>query len=448
MLQTEEAVIQLERPNYHRLADYFGAWAMEEASFEGLRDLIMRTDLAEHIRASQAAKGPEIEPTAGPAMKQTSASCVAVIQLRGTLMKAESSFGSSSSTVEARSQIRKAVNDPSVAAILFLIDSPGGTVAGTHDLAAEIAAAQEVKPTAAHIEDCGASAAYWAASQTGFISTNPTGMVGSIGTVMAVRDTSAMAEKNGLKVHLIKTGLHKGAGTPGTQVTDEHLAEFQRLMDDVNAQFVEGALVRGRGMTPERAKEVADGRVHIGQVAVDMGLVDAVQTVEQTVALLMERAAAVNKAPGAKQEATEMDTNVDKPAPQEKAATLQELKGALPKASSDFLLGQLERGATLAQAKDQYLSFLEAKAEADEKAHQQELEEAKAAAKKPGAEPFKEGGAGGADAKTFDDPKAEFMRLRTEYMAKHPNVGAVQAGAAVAAKNKELHQAYLAATNS
>src|SRR5581483_9650939 len=110
---------------------------------------------------------------------------------QGMLMKGQSSMGGTS-TVMARRDIRQAVADQDVAGILLAIDSPGGTVAGTDDLAAEVRQARTSKPVWAAIDDLGASAAYWVASQTQRVTVNsPTALVGSIGTLQVIRDLSA-----------------------------------------------------------------------------------------------------------------------------------------------------------------------------------------------------------------------------------------------------------------
>jgi protease-4 len=130
---------------------------------------------------------------------------VAVISLTGKLMKQQASMGGGTSTVQARRDIRAAASDPDIGAILLRIDSPGGTAAGTKELADEITAAKTKKPVWAYVEDMAASAAYWAASQASRIIANETALVGSIGTYGVVQDTSGMAAMEGVKVHVIRS---------------------------------------------------------------------------------------------------------------------------------------------------------------------------------------------------------------------------------------------------
>src|SRR5690606_13420747 len=151
---------------------------------------------------------------------------IAVINIAGPMMKGGSSFGGAS-TVRTRRDIRQAVADDAVSGIMLHIDTPGGTVAGAADLAAEVREARRKKPVRAHISDLGASAAYWIASQAESITANETALIGSIGAVAVVQDTSGMAEKAGITVHVLSTGKHKGAFAPGSKVTEEQLAEVQ-----------------------------------------------------------------------------------------------------------------------------------------------------------------------------------------------------------------------------
>jgi signal peptide peptidase SppA len=264
-----------------RQMDYLGMWAMEESRFDGLRNLILSADLSSHIAASTPY---ELRQSAYDLIDGG----IAVVQIVGSLMKGKSSFGESTSTVEAKSAIRDATRNPLVEAIMLLVDSPGGTVAGTSDLADEVSAAGKLKPTAAYIEDLGASAAYWVASQAGFISTGATGLVGSIGTYMQVRDSSEAAKMAGVRVHVIKAGDLKGIGTPGTPLTINQRDELQRMIDAVNDVFTR-SVAKGRRLNQTRLAEVATGGIFVGHSAKSAGLVDAVESLDQATERLRRR---------------------------------------------------------------------------------------------------------------------------------------------------------------
>jgi protease-4 len=212
---------------------------------------------------------------------------VAHIQVIGQIAKGESSFGGASS-VAIRQQVRAAVADDQVGAILLHIDSPGGTVAGTAALADDIRAADAKKPVHAHVEDLGASAAYWIAAQARRVTAERTSLVGSIGTVAYVVDTSKEYDANGWTAHVISSGGMKGAFADGVPITPEQIDYLQSLVDESTAHFVQ-AVAEGRKMDPKEARALADGRIHDAAKAKKIGLIDAVSTVDEVVARIGEK---------------------------------------------------------------------------------------------------------------------------------------------------------------
>lgn len=212
----------------------------------------------------------------------------AVISLVGPMMKGQSKYGGAS-TVAARRAVRDASANNDVANILLMMDSPGGHVSGTQSLADDVRAARAQKPVHAHIDDLGASAAYWVASQAETISANRTARIGSIGTVAVAYDESEAFRKEGVKVHVISTGDHKGAFVPGSEVKPEHLAELKREVNALNEYFLV-AVGSGRKMTLDQVTKLADGRVHLAKEAQGLGLIDHVRSMDETLAALAQQA--------------------------------------------------------------------------------------------------------------------------------------------------------------
>lgn len=205
---------------------------------------------------------------------------VAVIPLHGHMMKARSKFGGAS-TVQIRQMIREASRDPEVKTLLLHIDSPGGHVAGTQELADDIYRVRASgKTILAHIDDLGASGAYWAASQCTRITANQTAEVGSIGTVAILEDNSARMERLGVRVHVVSTGPYKGLGVEGTSISSEGLAYIRTRVENLNEHFQQ-SLRRGRTMKPKQLADASDGRVHIAAQALHMGLIDHICSFEQ-----------------------------------------------------------------------------------------------------------------------------------------------------------------------
>lgn len=372
------------------MAEYFGVWAVKEDFFRAAVERVSMMDLGLHVRTQrerikQAGMGAGGNSLYRVVMADDG---IALVDIRGSLMKQETSLDESTSTVAMRRSIRALASDDNVKGVMIRIESPGGTSAGTQELADDVAALATIKPVHVFIEDLGASAAYWISSQATFLSTNAQGWVGSIGTYATIYDCSAAAAKDGIKVHVVRAGEFKGAGTPGTEITDGQLAEWQRLVDQTNEFFLEG-VAAGRGMSIDKVRLLNDGRVYIGADAKSKGLVDDVETFDAAFARLRsavtggtksnmksKASPAGNVADGADATVTAQDTgkpldtdaevtketNMSQPntAPatsEPKPATMAELKAACPGAPSDFLVEQAEKNATAPVAKDAFLHF-------------------------------------------------------------------------------------------
>ena len=225
-----------------------------------------------------------------PAYKLTDEG-VAVIRLHGPMKKARSKFGGTS-TVDARRQLRAARDSAAVRGILLHVESPGGHVEGTRELAEEVRATAKAKPLHAYIEGMGASAALWVASQASRITANSTAQVGSIGVLAVVHDVSGNFEMHGVKVHVVASGESKGAGTPGTEVTDACLAEVRDYVDAVWAMFRD-AMASGRSLSSDQMDAVSSGRVWIAARAQALGLIDGVGSYEQALEAVARAGGAV-----------------------------------------------------------------------------------------------------------------------------------------------------------
>lgn len=207
---------------------------------------------------------------------------VALIRIRGVMEKLPSLFLSlfgGTSTALVRRAVEKAAADEEVEAIMLVIDSPGGSVDGLAELADAIYAARQTKPVTAQIDGMAASAGYYVASQASSIVAHRMDMVGSIGTLLLLYDYSKMFEEEGIEAVAIDTGEYKSAGVMGTEITDAQRADFQRIVDAYFADFK--AMVR-RGRNVPQLDELADGRVFMAKEALKNGLIDGIQTFEQT----------------------------------------------------------------------------------------------------------------------------------------------------------------------
>jgi len=361
--------------NVPRLDEYFGLWAIHEPTFRQVVDSVNGMNLLAHVQVNQEQDFNQDILQATKYDRYGRSGEIAVLYASGPMMNFVSSMAAGTSTVSLRRQIRAAERDPDVSAILIVIDSPGGTVSGTYDLVGDVRTAAKKKPVWAYIEDLGASAAFALASGTNKVYANSTALVGSIGTYAVITDTSGAAEDLKIKVNVVRpddgTSAFKGMGTSGTEVTEEHLAEMTRIVTQLNKFFID-TVSKGRSMSVADVKAIADGRVHIAADAENMSLIDGIRTLDEVLAELAEIVT-----PTSDNRRQQMPEEAKTDDVQPKAATLPELKGALVGASAEFVLSQLEKGATLEQAKDAWIQemALEKETRAEQEAARIKAEE-------------------------------------------------------------------------
>lgn len=266
------------------LNQYLGAWAIEARALQSLVATCQQLDMPAHIAAGLAAQtSPAATPQKTSWGYKLSADGMAIIAIDDVMTKYGTSLSAYPGTVATRRALRAARDASDVRGILLLIDSPGGSVFGLEDLAQDVVAVQATKPVHAYIEDLGASAAYYIASQAGRLTAGRSALIGAIGSYAVLTDYSQAFAAEGIKVHVVRSGRFKGVGEEGTPIDDEELADVQRIVD-AYAGFFKQAVGQGRGMSADRVVELADGRVHEAATALELGLIDGVETFDQALA--------------------------------------------------------------------------------------------------------------------------------------------------------------------
>ena len=264
------------------------AWALDRrvlASFESI--LLRRCEDGvklprAEIEAALAAAGQP--PTRGRDELVIEQGGIGVVPIRGVIARRASMFddvspGRGTSVEKVQALLQKAANDSAVRGVLLDIDSPGGTVAGIPELAAEIRDFESVtgKPVWALADGTMASAAFWLASGAHSVFATPSANVGSIGVYTVLQDLHRAADAQGVEVHVVSTGPHKGAGEPGTRITRAHLDGAQEQVDDIFALFKRD-VAQGRALPEHLMAAVCDGQCWIAHQARERGLVDEVAT--------------------------------------------------------------------------------------------------------------------------------------------------------------------------
>jgi signal peptide peptidase SppA len=181
-------------------------------------------------------------------------------------------------------QFRAALADPSVKAIVFDVDSPGGAVEGVPELADEIFAARGQKKMVAVANTMAASAAYWLASCADELVVTPSGAVGSIGVFAEHDDMSKALDSEGVKISLVSAGKYKVDGNPYEPLSDTARASLQAQVDAFYGMFTK-AVARNRETSVAAVKGgFGEGGMVLAADAVKEGMADKVATMAQTLA--------------------------------------------------------------------------------------------------------------------------------------------------------------------
>lgn len=171
-----------------------------------------------------------------------------------------------------QSALRAARDDERVSAVMLQFDSPGGLVYGCTETHHQIAELAKKKHVTLFCDSLCASAAYWCGSSADHIYITPSAEVGSIGVYCAYMDYSEWCKQQGIAVTLIADGKHKGAGYPGTSLSEEQLALIKSEV------LATGTTFRGdvRSARPSVSDDTMQGQCFTGEKAVSAGLADTV----------------------------------------------------------------------------------------------------------------------------------------------------------------------------
>lgn len=180
---------------------------------------------------------------------------IGVVAIEGPILRkpdlfARVFFGATSSE-DITAAMREAGEREDIQAVFLDIDSPGGTVAGTPELAAAVASLNAKKPVYAFSSGLMCSAAYWVASQARAIYATPSAQIGSIGVVQAVIDNSAALDRAGLKVEVFSVGKYKAMGAPGTPLNDDQRELISSNLAEIARDFHAAVLAKGRAIPAE-----------------------------------------------------------------------------------------------------------------------------------------------------------------------------------------------------
>lgn len=224
---------------------------------------------------------------------------IAHVDLEGVITGvADFGFGASGKSMvdEIKEELKLAVENDDVKAIVLRINSPGGEVTASDTIYEAIRQANEKKPVVVYMDSVAASGGYYAACGATEILANETTITGSIGVIMSTLKHHELFGKIGIATQVYKSGEFKDLLSGSRETTPEEAALIQDMIMETYGKFV-GIVAQAREIPEEKLRNggIADGRVFSGAKAKEVGLVDATGYIEDA----YDRARELGKAPNA-----------------------------------------------------------------------------------------------------------------------------------------------------
>ena len=274
---------ELDAAHVRRLVDrgpFAGSQAVDERLVDGLA---YRDEVAARIDESvggDAERLPLSTYLARSARPRVSGESIALIYGVGTVQRGESDsrgvFGAptmGSDSVAAA--FRAAAQDDEVKAILFRIDSPGGSYVASDTIwRATVRAKEAGKPVIVSMGNVAGSGGYFVAAAADKIVAHPGTITGSIGVLGGKLITTELMEKIGVTSDEVHTSANATLWSNALDYTPEQWQRISAWLDRVYADFTD-KVAQGRGLAPEQIQAVARGRIWTGEDAEAVGLVDA-----------------------------------------------------------------------------------------------------------------------------------------------------------------------------
>lgn len=168
--------------------------------------------------------------------------------------------------------LQQANENDQVKAVVLFVDSPGGSVYASDEIALQLT--QMDKPVLSAMGSMSASGGYYISAPTDEIWASPHTLTCSIGVIAQFINYDDLAAQFGVKNIVFKSGDNKDMGSPFREVTDEEAAIWQAMIDEAYDAFVD-VVAEGRGLPEEDVRAIADGRICTGKQAQEMQLVDS-----------------------------------------------------------------------------------------------------------------------------------------------------------------------------
>lgn len=234
--------------------------------------------------------------------------------------------------------LRKIREDDSIKALVFRVNSPGGSAYGSEQIWREIALMKEKKPVIVSMGDYAASGGYYISCAADYIVANPTTLTGSIGIFgMFPNFGGLMNDKLGLHFDMVKTNKFADFGSINRPFNEGEKEIMQNYINNGYELFVKRC-ADGRGMSTEAIKKIAEGRVWTGAAAKELGLVDELGGLDKALEIAVQKAG------------VESYSVINFPSPENPILSL------LDQSKEDYIQGQISK--TMGEYHD-YIKFIQ-----------------------------------------------------------------------------------------
>ena len=197
---------------------------------------------------------------------------IAVIYAEGDIIYGEGEIGVVGH-ITMNESIKKARDDERVKAIVLRVNSPGGSALASELIWREIELTKKVKPVIVSMGDLAASGGYYIATNADKVIAEPTTITGSIGVFGTLPNFKNLADNMGINAEQVVTNTNAVTYSVFEPLNENQYKYIKEGVIDVYSLFTK-RVAEGRNLTAEQVEEIAQGRVWIGNDALERGLVD------------------------------------------------------------------------------------------------------------------------------------------------------------------------------
>ena len=195
---------------------------------------------------------------------------IGVVEINGAIMDAKNAI----------ELLQKAEDNDRIKAIIVRINSPGGAVAPTQEIYQEMRRIDQIKPIFVSMGAMAASGGYYLAAAGRKIYANPGTLTGSIGVIMQFTDLSKLYDFIKVSPAVIKAGKYKDVGSPFRPMTENEKAYLTKLVEQTHRQFINDIVETRKDKLKAKPEDFAQGQIFTGEQALQLGLVDALASLE------------------------------------------------------------------------------------------------------------------------------------------------------------------------